>query len=462
MGSRRLSIAVVIGGAVTGSCGKSPSPLTLAIANVNIVDVTAGIVRPRATVIVRGTHITNIEWNGTPAPRHAHVVDGAGRFLIPGMWDMHVHLSAATEASLPLLIANGVVGVRDMGSDLAEIQRWRRDIESGRLVGPRIVTAGPKLDGDGGSVAYFRIVRSPEEARSTVDELAAAGVDFIKVHAALDRPRLLAIAEQSRADGLSFAGHLPDDVTPSDAAQMGIRSIEHFSGFSRPCSDDLRRLLKRVEWNDVRKRCAAESDLDATLAVLHGAGTWVTPTLVSFERLSEVLDPNGYSDPHSRYVVPALRYSWEVSARAIVADVKPSRDSAPVWRHVLETYGPLTGRAQRDHVKLLAGTDVGNPLVSPGFDLHEELVLMVRAGLTPAQALSSATAGPATFLGKTADFGIVAQGQRADLVLLDGNPLDDIRNTQRVRAVIVNGRFFDRAALDALLTAAASAASLQQ
>jgi hypothetical protein len=221
-------------------------------------------------------------------------------------------------------------------------------------------------------------------------------------------------------------------------------------------------LLEPAQWNDVRKRCAAESDLDATLAVLHGAGTWVTPTLVSFERLSDVLDPNGYRDPHSRYVVPALRHSWETTARAIVADVKPSRDSAPVWRRVLQTYGPLTGQAQRDHVQLLAGTDVGNPLVSPGFDLHEELVLMVQAGLTPVQALSSATAGPATFLGRAADFGTVTQGQRADLELLDANPLDDIRNTQRVRAVIMNGRLFDRATLDALLTAAASAASLHQ
>jgi imidazolonepropionase-like amidohydrolase len=127
----------------------------------------------------------------------------------------------------------------------------------------------------------------------------------------------------------------------------------------------------------------------------------------------------------------------------------------------LEAYGPLTGQAQRDHVQLLAGTDLGNPLVSPGFDLHEELVLMVQAGLTPIDALRTATAGPAAFLERATDIGTVAQGQRADLVLLDANPLDDIRNTQRVRAVIVNGRLFDRAALDGLLSAAASMALLR-
>jgi hypothetical protein len=182
--------------------------------------------------------------------------------------------------------------------------------------------------------------------------------------------------------------------------------------------------------------------------------------LISFARLSEVLDPKGYSDPHWRYVVPALRQSWEASGRAIVADVKPSHESASVWRRVLESYGPLTGQAQRDDVQLLAGTDLGNPLVSPGFDLHEELVVMVQAGLTPTQALRSATAGPAAFLERAADFGTVTPGQRADLVLLDANPLDDIRNTQRIRSVIVNGRLFDRAALDGLLSAAASLASL--
>jgi imidazolonepropionase-like amidohydrolase len=322
------------------------------------------------------------------------------------------------------------------------------------VVGPRIVAAGPKLDGEGLPVASSRVVRTSADARNTVDDLAAAGVDFIKVHGGLDRARLLAIAAESRARGLRFAGHVPDDVTPSDAARMGIHSIEHFSGFSRPCSDELKRLLQPSHWKSARTKCAPDSDLDATFAVLRSAGTWVTPTLVSYRGLAEVIDPQGLVDPRWRYVPPALRASWDKSGRAIVADIRPARQDAAVWRSVLKTYGLLTAQARRDHVLLLSGTDLGNPLVSPGFDLQDELLLLVQAGLTPSEALFSATVGPANFLNKSPQFGSVAKGEYADLVLLDADPLKDIRNVQRIRAVIANGRLLDRKALDELLARA--------
>jgi imidazolonepropionase-like amidohydrolase len=164
-----------------------------------------------------------------------------------------------------------------------------------------------------------------------------------------------------------------------------------------------------------------------------------------------VIDPQGLVDPRWRYVPPALRASWDRSGRAIVADIKPATQDAAVWRRVLETYAVLTAQARRDHVLLLSGTDLGNPLVAPGFDLQDELQLMVHAGLTTAEALFSATVGPAHFLGKSAQFGSVAKGELADLVLLDADPLTDIRNVQRIRAVIANGRLFDRQALDELL-----------
>ena len=452
-----ITVAAVVGSA--GACRRT-STSAVTIRNVKVVDIAAGTVGPPATVIVRGGWIDRIDSNGIDS-RVGTVVDGSGGFLIPGLWDMHVHLSAVTADSLPLLIANGVLGVRDMGSDLAEVRRWRTQIESGGLVGPHIITAGPKLDGEGGSLLYYTVIRTPEEARAVVDDLAAAGVDFIKVHAALDRARFVAVAEQSRAHGLRFAGHLPDDVPPTDAARMGIASIEHFSGFSRPCSGDLLRLLASDQWASLRKKCAPEGDLDATLAVIRDAGTWVTPTLVSFERIRDLLDSRQDLHPDWRYVVPALRRSWDASGRAIVADLRATPESAQVWRRVLEAYGPLTAQAHRSGVRLLAGTDLGNPMVSPGFDLHEELALLVGAGLTPAAALQSATVGPAAFLRSRRRSGSISSGQPADVVLLDANPLDDIRNTRRIRAVVADGKLFDRAALNALLDAAARLASSQ-
>lgn len=201
-------------------------------------------------------------------------------------------------------------------------------------------------------------------------------------------------------------------------------------------------------------KCAPDSDLDATFAVLRSAGTWVTPTLVSYRGLAEVIDPKGLDDPRWRYVPPALRASWDRTGRAILADIGPVRQDTAVWRRLLETYGLLTARAQRDHILLLSGTDLGNPLVSPGFDLQDELLLLVQTGLTPSEALFSATVGPANFLGKSSQFGSVAKGELADLVLLDADPLKDIRNVRRVRAVIANGRLFDRKTLDELLARA--------
>jgi len=283
-GAAAILFAAMLAGLPVASTEPQPSVRSpsIAITNVSIVDVPTGALRPRVTVIVRDGRIVSIESTNARAPSDARIVDGSGRFLIAGLWDMHVHLSEATEASLPLLIANGVTGVRDMGSDLDEIKRWRGAIEAGRLVGPRIVAAGPKLDGEGTPATSSRIVRTPEEARKAVDDLAAAGADFIKVHAGLDRPRFRAIAAQSRARGLRFSGHLPDDVTPADAARMGIQSIEHFSGFPGPCSEELKRLLEPSQRKSAPMKCAPDSELDATFAVLRNAGTWVTPTLVSY------------------------------------------------------------------------------------------------------------------------------------------------------------------------------------
>jgi amidohydrolase family protein len=405
-------------------------------------------------VIVRGSHIERVASANVAPPAGARIVDGSGRFLIPGLWDMHVHLSEATAASLPLLIANGVTGVRDMGSDIHDIRSWRDAIEAQRLVGPHIVTAGPKLDGEGVPSAATRIVRTPDEARDAVNDLAAAGADLIKVHGGLDRGRFLAIAEASRAHRLPFAGHLPTDVTPREAARAGIQTIEHFSGFPRPCSDDLKRLLVSARWTAARTICAIDAELDATFAALRDAATAITPTLVSYRGLAEIIDPHGYADSRWRYVPAALRNSWNTSAAAILADVKPLKNDAPVWRRLLATYSPLTVQAQRHHVTLLAGTDLGNPLVSPGFDLHDELLLMINAGLTPAEALRSATAAPAALLRKPDRSGRIVKGDIADLVLLDANPLLDIRNVQRIGAVIANGQLFDRRALDDLLAAA--------
>jgi hypothetical protein len=456
----RFGVGVVLLAGVTIIVAICASPLqrsrgaAIVIANATILDPQSPLDGMRVTVTIRGERIASVAATSETPPAGTRVVDGAGKYLIPGLWDMHVHLTEVTQASLPVFVANGVTGVRDMGSAFDDILRWRASIANDALVGPRIIAAGPKLDGSGEATADTWIVRTPDDARAAVDRLAAMHVDFIKAHAGLDGPRFLAIMRAARAHGLAVAGHLPANVSVPDAARAGLASLEHFSGFPIPCSDDLTSMLEGTRWQAMRERCASSSVVQEVLATVRDAETWLTPTLVSFRGLSEVLDPNSASASRPDSVVTAVRASWNRTAEQIRQDVQATPRDRIVWRRWLSMNAPLTAMAVNAGVRLLAGTDAGNPYVAPGFDLLDELVLMTDAGLTPAEALRSATIGPLQFLHEAKDEGIIAVGRRADLVLLDANPIVDIQNVRRIHAVVANGRLYDRTTLDRLLAAA--------
>lgn len=426
---------------------------TIAIRNVTIVEPRGHFGAATATVIVEGSHIQSIV-NGDVAPPGARIIDGTSRYLMPGLWDMHVHLSEVSEASLPLFVANGVTGVRDMGSDFSEVRRWRAAVAAGALVGPRIIAAGPKLDGDGNPAPDRLVVRTPEDARMGVDALAALGVDFIKVHSGLDPERFHAIAREAGLRGLPVAGHLPDGVSAIDAARAGMASLEHFSGFPMPCPADLSTMLRAPRWSRARARCVSLAEAEAVMLALASTNTWLTPTLVSYRGLGYVFGSHESGADRSPYAVPALRTGWQRTAEAILKGVNPLPGDLAVWQRLFAVNQTLTAMAGHAGAKLLAGTDVGNPFVAPGFDLLDELELMTAAGLTSAQALQSATVGPAQFLGKSAELGAIETGRIADMVLLDADPLEDIRNVRRIHAVFANGRLFDRPALDQLVKTA--------
>jgi imidazolonepropionase-like amidohydrolase len=438
----------------------------LAITNVTVVDTAGGPNRPGRTVVVRGDRIAELVETGRAAiPPAARRIDGTGKFLIPGLWDMHTHaffgdwVPGGREVTLPLFLANGVTGVRDMGSDLDPILAARRDIESGKLVGPRMIVSGPMLDGPKSQFPSAIALATPEDGRRAVATLAGRGVDFIKIQSYVKRDVYLAVAEECRRRGVVFAGHVPDAVRAAETCDAGQKSWEHLIGVFEASSTAEERFLDGQKGPARFLETFDRGKEAALLRLLAKKPTWQCPTLF-WERgqwLVDVVDVT--KDPNLRYAPASWRTkTWPEFAKGILKDLAtdplPTRER--FVRHELE----IVGRMRAAGVPFLAGTDTPAGVgVLPGFSLHQELERFVEAGFSPLEALQTATRNPAVFLGKAGDFGAVEAGRVADLVLLDADPGSDIRNTHRIAAVVANGRLFSRADLDRLLADAAAYAN---
>lgn len=377
----------------------------VAIANVHVIDCTGAPARPDSTVLIADARIAAVgPSRAIEIPAGTRVVDGRGRFLIPGLWDMHGHLTDATEDAFPLLVMNGITGVRDLGGDLALIDRWRSEIQNGRRTGPRIVRAGPFVDGPKEGVTNRLTVTAPEDARRAVHELSASGVDFIKVHNALPREAFFALMEEARREHIPVAVHLPIGVSSAEASDAGAASLEHIETINESALWRPGATVTTVEEAVDDNLGQAGQDLFQLLA---SNGTWYVPTLVAYER-GFVLWSN---DPEA---------------------LKPRLDVHQ--KHLL-----LVQMMHAAGVQIMAGSDFSDWGMVPGVDLHNELALLVEAGLSPLQALQAATLNPAKFLGLAARFGTIQEGLAADLVLLDANPLENISHTRKINAVVVNG-----------------------
>ena len=434
----------------------------LAITDVNIVDVDTGRILPGQTIVIGGDRIAAAgPSNATHPPRGARTIDGRGEFLIPGLWDMHVHIADA--AYLGLFVANGVTGVRDMGGGISQatdgcesmrpekLGEWRAQIAAGRRVGPRIRYSGPAVSGTGWPTSLP--ARTVQEAALAVAKLKALRVDFVKVHDGIPRAAYDRLAIDSRKAGLTFAGHVSDDVGPVNALQAGQRSIEHLRDPLLVCfsSDpkDLERFFVRDKWNskDIAWGRAAHRQCPALIALLREKDTWLTPTLTIEKSKVAVEDDAFVDDPHRRALPQSVRTGFAAYVREKRTQRTSDRASEHLW---WRTQQRLVRRLDDEGVKLLAGTDSACQGGLPGRSLHRELQELVIAGLTPLEALRSATSNAADYLG-TPGAGSVRAGAPADLVLLGANPLRDIRNTQDIRSVVLAGRWLSRRDLDRLL-----------
>ena len=408
----------------------APQARPVLITDVNVVDVVGGGIARTRTVTIIGETIAAVDGPGA-APAGAHVVDGRDRFLIPGLWDMHAHNQMSGEAALQLYLVKGVVGTRDMGSDLEFILPLRDRIRRSALDGPEIVAAGPMLDNAPEGWPFRRRVTNDREAREAVRELKQRGVDFIKVHNNTPRDVFFAIADEAPKQGLPFAGHVPLAVTIDEGAASGMKSIEHFSE-----SRVFRECTGKPQPYDAG-RCRPLFDRLAAHKI------WQTPTLAFFRVLPDVL--SGRPMPHAEYASDAQLAFFSKMKAAINLDGQ----AIAFLRSMSETnLTVIKDMLPRGNV-FLAGCDGG----TPGFCLHDELQALTEAGLTPLQALQTATINPARFLGREKSDGAIGAGRRASLALLDGDPLADIRNVRRIAAVVVRGRVLARADIERITAA---------
>lgn len=433
-----LALAVVAGCQPAPQVPQVPS---IAITGVSIVDGRDSLARGGQTVVLRGRRIVAAGPNeSTSVPPGATVVDGRGKFLVPGFWDMHVHTAisgiAESSALLGLYIANGVTGVRDMAGEWATLTGWRRAIAGGTLVGPRIVASGPYLEGGDVPVPHL-LTRNAAEARAGVDSLISLGVDFVKVHSQLTAEAYFAIARRARERGIDFAGHVPRVVGAEAASDSGQRSIEHLLAIPVPCSPaDSIALQPLYAVQGALGRCSS-ADLAPLYAKFVRNGTFVTPTFTAQVEVATWPRHDVPGDTLAHYLPRALR--------RYVAELFPMPDSIPpgadsVGIAILERRLQQVAAMRRAGVHILTGTDAPLRNSPPGFGLHEEMALLVRGGMSPWAVLRAATYEPAAYLGMLDSAGTVEPGKVADLVLLDGNPLDDIANTRRIAAVVANGR----------------------
>ena len=467
---------VILVAALAAACQRGkPVDATVAIEHVTLIDGTDRGARPDMTVAIVDDRIVAVGPSvEITLGQVENRVDGKGMYLIPGLWDMHVHLMIYKEHALPLFLASGVTTIREVGGDLKEVGWIRQEVKAGRMMGPDVMIAGPTLDGPqvtraipGGRAA----VPTPEAGRAMVDSLAGLDVDVIKVHSMTPRAAYFAILDEAKKKGIFVVGHVPDSVSIEEAIDSGQRTIEHDFGIAfanSPRGKELRGRLVAAEaayvrQSDERFNVGAEFQIrvawhDSAMAA-HEYGTasafakaaarrqvWFDPTLLVVNKMALANEPGAWDLPELKFAPKATREFNDVTppkANRTQADRDAGRAQ---WANLLKTFRELV----REKAKFLAGTDVPVMPLVPGFSLHRELRLLVEAGLTPLEAIQAASRNGAQSMNQ-ADRGTLESGKLASMVLLGADPLKDIGNLDRVRTVVLRGRLLDRATLDRML-----------
>jgi imidazolonepropionase-like amidohydrolase len=431
----------------------TPAPSNAyAITGVAVVDVEQGSILPDQTVIIEGELIRTVGPHGEVAvPDGARVIDGRGLYLMPGLVDAHVHYFDQKVFGR-VMIANGVLLARDMGLPRKQAVKLREALKQGELIGPELIVTGSMLDGDPPLIPAISIgLTTPEEGRAAVRKQAEAGVDMIKVYSRLDKDVFLAIVDEAQKVGLKVVGHVPDSIGIEEAAAAGLKSSEHLFGFDKVVAGLLGAYVRQTyadmgaEAGYLQRLNEIEpAELQAVYQQLRASGLTVCPTVIVFKigvNFSAIKTGNFEG---REYISPFILSLWQ-SLWAQQADLPDF-----IWQN----WAQMVKGSYDAGVPLMVGTDLVTPGIIPGEAVHQEMEIWQDAGIPAGDVLRSATLVPAHFMGLDGRLGTVAEGKTASLVLVKGNPLEDIRNTRLIGGVFLRGKYYDRAELDRLLSEA--------
>lgn len=441
--------------------------IDLVISNPIIIQINDGSIIRNHDILVRGNAISAVVPHKRNYPSETTVINAAGKYVIPGLWDMHIHFGGGdslvqeNKNLLPLFIAHGITPVRDAAADLSpHVLRWRSEIASGKLSGPAIFTSGPKIEGINSIwVGDIEVGTIPEMYRA-LDSLQKLQVDFIKITENTLLPEIyLEAIREARRRGLKISGHIPNALSIMDVSDAGLTSIEHMSYVLRAGAKAEADIASKFAQGNISARevmpLVMES-FDETYALsaykkLAANGTAVVPTLM-ISRVTAYLDQEDHwKDDYLKYLGQGLKntYWWRVNRAA-----GDSKEAIELRHRIFEKSASLLPLLKKAGVTIIAGTDAGylNSFDYPGLGLHSELELMVKYGLSPLEALQASIINGPAFFDKQHMYGKIGKGYRADLILLSANPLDSISNTKNIHAVIHDGQYFSREALDKLLS----------
>ncbi|TCC16315.1 amidohydrolase family protein [Kribbella sindirgiensis] len=467
--------AVLAGGSFTttaASAVHSTSKIT-ALTDVTVIDVATGRRDRHQTVLISGDRILGV--GRIPVPRGAVEINLTGKYVVPGLADMHAHSLGDERVSPPLYLANGLTTIREMSGTNPQLYDWRDRIDSGALLGPRMIVGSQIIDGDptlwDPNLLRVLVVNDEAGARAAVRQVRSEGADFVKVYSRLSATAYRAIVDEARKLGLTVHGHGPDSLTAKEVSNAGQRSIEHIHSLGLSVSTretEVRRMVRAItvktgdynawfrqmhpiEW--IAANTFSQARAADVFGTLRRNRTRVTPTLT----MHRVLDMPDYTAMDPALAKYMSAEELDVYDYAVNTLYKPNRSAEEIshqrqmwaWRQrfVRELFA--------HDVPILAGTDTGTPYSVPGFALHDELEHLVNAGATPRQALYAATVEPAKFLGS--ETGAVRPRKIADLVVLDADPLTDIRNSRRIHTVVTRGRVIGPAQRQRMLADVAAA-----
>lgn len=434
----------------------------ISIRHVTVVNVTTAAELEDQTVRIKGNRILSVEKTQEADSALPASLDAHGGFLIPGLWDMHIHVHDTNE--LPLYVANGVTGVRIMSGE-RDTAEYRKELAR-QSPAPEIYLASAIVDGSDPVWPGSIVVRNAADARRAVDEIKAGGADFVKVYSRLSRDAYFALAEEAKQQHIPFEGHVPDVITAQEASAAGQRSMEHLLGIAEACSSDAERLtgaLNRGQFFRERMvielegyRTIDQAKCKALFAAFRKNETWQVATLTVLRLWGSLDDTRFTSDARLAYIGRKSRDRWQ--ERTEPQRRRWGNEQFRMARNLFSIEERVVGSMFRAGVPLMAGTDAMNPYCFPGFSLHDELALLVESGLTPLAALQAATINPAKFMGRSSEIGTIEAGKIANLVLLRADPLADIHNTTQIKGVWLQGAYFDEGALADMLERAKQAA----